>query len=64
LEGKKATCSPKMKDKIRNYVDEKVVVDGNIITSQGPGTAIEFALEIVKLLDPSYYEQLKRDLVV
>jgi 4-methyl-5(b-hydroxyethyl)-thiazole monophosphate biosynthesis len=64
LEGKKATCFPKMKDKLRNYVDEKVVVDGNIITSQGPGTAIEFALEIVKLFDPSYYEQLKKDLVV
>jgi 4-methyl-5(b-hydroxyethyl)-thiazole monophosphate biosynthesis len=64
LEGKKATCFPSMKDKIRNFVDEKVVVDDNIITSQGPGTAIEFALEIVKLLDPSYYEQLKKDLVV
>lgn len=64
LEGKKATCSPKMKDKIRNYVDEKVVVDGNIITSQGPGTAIEFALEIVKSFDPNCYEQLKKDLVV
>jgi 4-methyl-5(b-hydroxyethyl)-thiazole monophosphate biosynthesis len=64
LEGKKATCFPKMKDKIRNYVDEKVVVDGNIITSQGPGTAIEFALEIVKLIDQNCYEQLKKDLVV
>jgi 4-methyl-5(b-hydroxyethyl)-thiazole monophosphate biosynthesis len=64
LEGKKATCFPSMKDKIRNFVDEKVVVDDNIITSQGPGTAIEFALEIVKSLDPSYYEQLKKDLVV
>jgi 4-methyl-5(b-hydroxyethyl)-thiazole monophosphate biosynthesis len=64
LEGKKATCFPSMKDKIRNYVDEKVVVDGNIITSQGPGTAIEFALEIVKLIDPNCYEQLKKDLVI
>jgi len=64
LEGKKATCFPKMKDKIRNYVDEKVVVDGNIISSQGPGTAIEFALEIVKLIDQNCYEQLKKDLVV
>jgi 4-methyl-5(b-hydroxyethyl)-thiazole monophosphate biosynthesis len=27
-----------------------VVVDGNCITSQGPGTAIEFALKLVELL--------------
>lgn len=26
---------------------ERVVVDQNCITSQGPGTAIEFALELV-----------------
>ena len=27
-----------------------VVVDGNIITSRGPGTSFQFALEIVKML--------------
>jgi len=64
LEGKKATCYPTMKDKIKNFVDERVVVDKNIITSQGPGTAIEFALEIVKFFNPSAYEQLKKDLLV
>ena len=31
---------------------EKVAVDGNIITSRGMGTAIEFAMAIVKWLDP------------
>jgi 4-methyl-5(b-hydroxyethyl)-thiazole monophosphate biosynthesis len=30
--------------------DERVVVDGNIVTSQGPGTAIEFAFKLVELL--------------
>ena len=64
LEGKKATCYPTMKDKIKNFVDERVVVDKNIITSQGPGTAIEFALEIVRFFNPSAYEQLKKDLLV
>ncbi len=29
---------------------KKVVVDGNIITAKGPATALEFALEIVKVL--------------
>lgn len=32
------------------YVDEKVVVDGNIITSQGPATAMLFALKLVEKL--------------
>lgn len=32
------------------YVNERVVVDGNVITSQGPGTALEFSLTLVKVL--------------
>ena len=64
LEGKKATCYPTMRDKIKNFVDERVVVDKNVITSQGPGTAIEFALEIVRFFNPNAYEQLKKDLLV
>ncbi len=31
----------------KSRVDERVVVDRNCITSQGPGSAIEFALELV-----------------
>jgi transcriptional regulator GlxA family with amidase domain len=27
-----------------------VVVDGNLITSQGPGTALDFALQLVEQL--------------
>jgi len=64
LEEKKATCYPSMRDKIKNFVDERVVVDKNVITSQGPGTAIEFALEIVRFFNPNAYEQLKKDLLV
>jgi 4-methyl-5(b-hydroxyethyl)-thiazole monophosphate biosynthesis len=30
--------------------ESKVVVDGNCITSQGPGTALDFALELVEQL--------------
>eukprot|EP00039_Didymoeca_costata_P031142 m.33390 g.33390 ORF g.33390 m.33390 type:complete len:60 (+) comp8528_c0_seq3:452-631(+) len=33
-----------------SYKEERVVVDGNIVTSRGPGTAIEFALQLVKIL--------------
>jgi len=32
------------------YSEERVVRDGKLITSRGPGTAIEFSLELVKLL--------------
>jgi len=47
------TCYPGVETQIRpedRVADEKVVVDGKVITSQGPGTAICFALEIVRQL--------------
>jgi len=63
LEDKKATCYPSLREKIKNYVDEKVVVDKNVITSQGPATALDFALEILRFLNPNAYEQVKKDLL-
>ncbi len=53
LEGKSATCYPGMEKGFGTktaFRQEKVVVDGNIITSQGPGTALEFALAVVEKL--------------
>ena len=32
------------------YSTESVVVDGNIITSRGPGTAMDFSLTLIELL--------------
>ena len=32
------------------YVEDRVVVDGRVITSRGPGTSLEFALELVRVL--------------
>jgi len=65
LDDKKATIYPG-NEKLLSYPrGNRVVVDGNIITSQGPGTAMEFALKIVeKLLDHSVAERLKGELVV
>ena len=47
------TCYPSVEEQIRpadRIADEKVVIDGKVITSQGPGTAICFGLEIVRKL--------------
>jgi 4-methyl-5(b-hydroxyethyl)-thiazole monophosphate biosynthesis len=49
LQGKKATAYPGFEDTLRgaNYVEDKVVKDGNIITGRGPGFAFDFGLALV-----------------
>jgi len=61
LTNRRATCYPSFADSLtnRDAVEQRVVVDGNCITSQGPGTAMEFALKLVELL----FGQQKADLV-
>jgi 4-methyl-5(b-hydroxyethyl)-thiazole monophosphate biosynthesis len=50
LKGKKATCHPGFEEKLlgAECSTKPVVRDGNVITSRGMGTAIPFALEIVR----------------
>jgi 4-methyl-5(b-hydroxyethyl)-thiazole monophosphate biosynthesis len=52
LKGKKATCYPAVREKLNDaiYVEESVVVDGNIITSRGPATACAFGFRILEEL--------------
>lgn len=52
LNGKKATVHPDYAEKMpgAKVMDESVVVDGNIVTGQGLGATIPFALELVKIL--------------
>ncbi|MEA5444970.1 DJ-1 family glyoxalase III [Gammaproteobacteria bacterium AB-CW1] len=54
LRGKKATSFPGFLDHTDNlvgeYREEAVVQDGKVITSRGPGTAMDFALHLVELL--------------
>nr|MBO2511414.1 DJ-1 family protein [Gammaproteobacteria bacterium] len=52
LRQRRMTCYPAFSDRLSgcNFVDEPVVVDGNCITSQGPGTALAFALTLVEQL--------------
>ncbi|MBO8589942.1 DJ-1/PfpI family protein, partial [Staphylococcus aureus] len=46
LKGQKATAFPPMCSTLsdQSEVENRVLVDGNLITSRGPGTAMEFAL--------------------
>ena len=51
LVGKKATAYPKFQAELPIPVsDEAVVIDGNIITSQGPATSLAFSLALVEIL--------------
>lgn len=52
LNGKKATSHPAFSSilKDQSAVEGRVVIDGRLITSRGPGTAMEFTLNIVEKL--------------
>ena len=52
LEGRKFTCFPGVEDQIASgeHQTDLVVVDGNIVTSRGAGTALAFANALVDLL--------------
>jgi len=46
----KATVYPGLEKCIPKPRNERVLVEGNVITSQGPGTAMEFSLKLVEHL--------------
>ena len=54
LDGRRATSFPGALDAETvtslEYLEQPVVVDGGIITSRGPGTAMDFALQLIELL--------------
>lgn len=50
LDDCKATCYPSMAEKLPRRAEGRVVADGNCMTSQGPGTALEFALALAERL--------------
>ena len=52
LKGKKATCYPGLEEYLEGAtpVTDSVVTDGNITTSRGLGTAVDFACELIRLL--------------
>ena len=52
LKTRRITSHPSIRDELGSatYVEQPVVVDGHLITSRGPGTAMAFALRIIHLL--------------
>ena len=52
LEKCKRTSHPSVKESLLGdfYVEDRVAVDHNIITSRSPGTAMEFAFKLVEIL--------------
>jgi len=52
VNGKQFTCYPGLEEKVTGgrWQDERVVIDGNIITSRAAGTTGEFAIAIINAL--------------
>jgi protein deglycase len=52
LDGVQATCYPGFEDQLGDaeHTTTRVVIDGNVTTSRGPGTALWFALSLVAQL--------------
>jgi len=50
--GKAVTSHPVVGEDLKDldYREDRVVVDGPVVTSRGAGTAMEFALELVRIL--------------
>lgn len=46
LEGKRFTCYSSVRETLTAALDEKVVIDGELITSCGPGTALDFGFAL------------------
>jgi 4-methyl-5(b-hydroxyethyl)-thiazole monophosphate biosynthesis len=53
LKGRRATCYPDSQAQLTDAVltPGRVVMDGNIVTSLGPGSAFELALALIELRD-------------
>lgn len=66
LNGKKATCHPGYEKELHGAVclEDKVVTDGNFITSRGMGTANDFALAIAAYFtDEDTIAQVRKGMV-
>lgn len=66
LQGKRATCHPGWEGKLTGAIisEGNAVVDGNIVTSRGMGTSIDFSLAIIeKFVDADTVAHVKEGIV-
>ena len=66
LKGRKATCYPGCEDGLKGaeVLTDRVVIDGNITTSRGVGTAIPFALSLTaQLFDQNKADEIRESIV-
>ena len=61
LENRCITSHPSVQNDLQgiSYKEDRVVVDGHIVTSKSPGTAMEFSLKLVEIL----FGKERRDVV-
>lgn len=67
LHGRRYTCYPGVENGITgaHHCKTKTVRDGQLITSQGPGTAFDFALTLVETVDgAAHADTIRRQLVL
>ncbi len=68
IRGRAFTCHPAVREELQGaggWTSRPVVRDGNLITSQGPGTALSFALHLVEaLLGREAAEKVARPMLV
>jgi len=64
LKGRRFTAYHSVREELGGGLDERVVVDGELITSRGPGTAIDFAMAIiVRLLGQSAADHVAEEIM-
>ncbi len=67
VKGRKATSFPGFGEQMPEavYSNERVVCDGNVLTSRGPGTAMEFALTITEMFaGQAKADELRKQMLV
>lgn len=67
LEGKKATCYPGFENELKgaNIQNQKVCIDGNVITACGPAAALEFSLALVqKIADKETADKIRKGMLL
>lgn len=65
LGGRRFTAHQSVREELAQALDERLVIDGNLITSRGAGTAMDFGLALVaRLVGQSAADKVAADIMV